>query len=286
MPNNNTNEVEVPKIIITIGKLLQSISTNLAVTYAKKIFMTPIRHKIPKREFEMDKNSKQEKLYIPSLKTEITTYKYGNSPKIVLLIHGWSGRGTQLVKIADALLENGYSTISFDAPAHGKSKGKQTLMTDFIASVLEIYKQNPTIEYAIGHSLGAMTLLNAVKQGFNIKKGVAIGSGNSVVEIVENFVKALQLQPKIALGIREKFEKDTGEIMENYSGYVAAKDVKCPILLIHDKSDVEVGYHCSVEIDEVLKESQLVLTDKKLGHKKILGNDKVISQIIDFITKD
>jgi alpha-beta hydrolase superfamily lysophospholipase len=43
------------------------------------------------------------------------------------------GRGTQLFKIADELLKQGYSTISFDAPAHGKSPGKTTIMVDFIA---------------------------------------------------------------------------------------------------------------------------------------------------------
>jgi hypothetical protein len=42
------------------------------------------------------------------------------------------GRGTQLFKIADELLKQGYSTISFDAPAHGKSPGKTTIMVDFI----------------------------------------------------------------------------------------------------------------------------------------------------------
>lgn len=281
MPKSN-NPTVVPKIILYTGKALQAISTNLAVNFAKKIFMTPIRHKMPKRELEMDANSIQKKIFVPSLDQEIMVYQYGTAAKTVLLIHGWSGRGTQLVKIADALLANGFSTISFDAPAHGKSTGSQTLMTAFIASVLEIKKQYPNIQYAVGHSLGAMTLLNSIKQGLDIKKGVLIGSGNSIIEIVSEFIKVLELKPAIATGIREKFDKETGEDMESYSAYVAAAAVTCPILLFHDKNDVEVGYHCSEQIDAVLENSQLILTEK-LGHKKILGNDKVISQLIDFI---
>jgi alpha-beta hydrolase superfamily lysophospholipase len=35
-------------------------------------------------------------------------------------------------------LKQGYSTISFDAPAHGKSPGKTTIMVDFITTILEI----------------------------------------------------------------------------------------------------------------------------------------------------
>jgi esterase/lipase len=38
----------------------------------------------------------------------VVVYQYGQSDKKVLLVHGWSGRGTQLVKIADALLKSGF----------------------------------------------------------------------------------------------------------------------------------------------------------------------------------
>lgn len=98
------------------------------------------------------------------------TYEYGKSDRKVLLVHGWSGRGTQLFKIADELLDNGYSVVSFDAPAHGKSKGNTTIMSEFIASILEIEKQYGPFEFAIGHSLGGMSVLNAIKDGLKVKK--------------------------------------------------------------------------------------------------------------------
>lgn len=44
------------------------------------------------------------------------------------MVHGWSGRGTQMSKIAEALVEQGYRIISFDAPAHGKADGKISMM--------------------------------------------------------------------------------------------------------------------------------------------------------------
>jgi alpha-beta hydrolase superfamily lysophospholipase len=69
----------------------------------------------------MEQISTQKTLHIPTINKSVVVYQYGQSDKKVLLVHGWSGRGTQLVKIADALLKSGCSTISFDAPAHGKS---------------------------------------------------------------------------------------------------------------------------------------------------------------------
>ena len=104
--------LKIPKIIKLTAKLLQTISPHLATLFAAKLFTTPIKHKIPKREIPMDKQSKQNKLWIPAIHKEIVVYHYGNSNKKILLIHGWSGRGTQLFKIAETLLQLGYQTIS------------------------------------------------------------------------------------------------------------------------------------------------------------------------------
>ena len=69
------------------------------------------------------------------------------------MVHGWSGRGTQLYAIADKLLENGFMTISFDGPAHGQSSGKTTMMPEFMETCLEIDKKYGPFEIGIGHSL-------------------------------------------------------------------------------------------------------------------------------------
>ena len=132
-PKTTNNVPKIPVSIIYIGKFLQFFIPPLATKYAIRLFATPIRYKTPEREKMMAKSAKKEMVLIPNLKKEVMVYTYGYSKRKVLLIHGWSGRGTQLYKIADKLLENGFMTISFDAPAHGKSEGKYTMMTEFIA---------------------------------------------------------------------------------------------------------------------------------------------------------
>ena len=136
--SNHTQSLKIPKIILLTSKLISFISPKLITLFAAKLFTTPIKHKIPKRELEMDRNSIQKLIPIPAINKEVVLYQYGKSKKKILLVHGWSGRGTQLFKIADELLKAGYSTVSFDAPAHGKSPGKDTIMVDFIATILEI----------------------------------------------------------------------------------------------------------------------------------------------------
>jgi hypothetical protein len=277
-----TQSLQIPKSILLIAKLLEVISPKLVTHFASKLFRTPIKHKIPKRELEMDKNTLQQKILIPSINKEIVVYKYGESKRKILLVHGWSGRGTQLAKIADELVNLGFQTISFDAPAHGKSKGNNTLLPEFIDSILELEKQFGPFEFAIGHSLGGMAILNAVKQKLEIKKGVIIGSGDIIQDIIDDFICKLQLAPKIGFLLKNLFEKQSGIRMDSYSSYNVAKDVKIPILIIHDEDDADVPVKAAYNIQKHLSKSNILIT-KRLGHRKILGDKVVIDKIKTFL---
>lgn len=274
--------LKIPKIILVTAKFLEVISSKFAMLFAAKLFVTPIKYKIPKRELHMEQKSIQSKLFVPSLKKNIVVYNYGKSDKKILLVHGWSGRGTQLVKIADEMLDLGYSTISFDAPAHGKSEGKTTIMTEFIASIMEIEKQFGSFEFAVGHSLGGMSILNAIKHNLDIKKAVIIGSGDIIQDIIDDFIKKLELKPKIGLLLKNHFERNFGEPMENYAASFSAKSVTIPVLIVHDKNDDDVNVKAAYNIHENLKNSTLLITEG-LGHQKILGDSEVLKLIKEFI---
>jgi len=279
IPNQS---LQIPKVITVTGKLLQAISPKLATLFAAKLFTTPLKHKIPRRELQMEQNSKQQQLHVPKINKEINLYFYGEGKRKVLLVHGWSGRGTQLVKIADELLANGFSTISFDAPAHGKSGTKTTLMPEFIASILEIEKQFGPFKFAIGHSLGGMSILNAIKQGLKVKKAVIIGSGDVIQDILDDFVLKMELKPEIANLMKTHFEKKHGVQMESFSASLAAKSVTIPVLVMHDENDDDINVKAAHNIYDNLSNGEIVITEK-LGHRKILGDKNVIEKILNFI---
>lgn len=280
--SNTKQSLKIPRVILQFSKIIASISPKLSILFAAKLFSTPIKHKIPKRELEMDRKSVQKLIEIPSINKKVMLYQYGESDKKIILSHGWSGRGTHLFKIADALLKAGYSTISFDAPAHGKSPGKTTLMTEFVATILEIEKQFGPFEAAVGHSLGGMSLLNATKKGLKINRLAIIGSGDVVQDILDDFVAKLELKPSTSTQLRLHFEKKLGEEMDSYSAYKSAIVVSIPVLVIHDKNDTEVPVTAGIKIHKHLKNGELFLTEG-LGHRKILGNSEVIERVVGFI---
>ncbi len=283
--SKHTQSLKIPKLILQSSKLISFFSPKLATLFAAKLFTSPIKHKIPKRELEMDSKSIQKLIKIPSINKKVVLYQYGKSDKKILLVHGWSGRGTQLFKIADELVKADYSTISFDAPAHGKSPGSTTIMSEFVETILEIDKQFGPFEAAVGHSLGGMSLLNAVKKGFKIATLAIIGSGDIVQDILDDFVAKLQMKPSTSSQLRLHFEKKYKQEMDSYSGYKSAMEISIPVLVIHDKNDPEVSVNAGINIHNHLKNGTLHLTEG-LGHRKILGNHEVIEIVARFIQEN
>lgn len=278
----NTNNI--PNFIIYTGKFLQLFSITLATKFAVKLFRTPIRFKTPEREKMMAKSAQKELVKIPELNKEVMVYTYGYSKRKVLLVHGWSGRGTQLYKIADKLLENGFMTISFDAPAHGKSSGKTTMMTEFITTAKYLEDKYGPFEVAIGHSLGGMTVLNSVQRFLKVKKAIIIGSGDIITDIMIGFITKLELSLKLVDKMKYFFQKKFSEDIDNYSGSVAALHVKIPTLVIHDTEDKEVPVSCAYNIRKNLEHGEILITNG-LGHTRILKDNFVVERIINFIQK-
>lgn len=280
--SKNNQGIEIPRLIINTGKFLQAISTPLTIRFAAKLFTTPIKHKVPKRERPMIADSFQESVFMENLNKSVVAYHYGKSDKRVLLVHGWSGRGTQMFKVADALIAQGYGVVSFDAPAHGKSEGKSSMMPEFIECIMAFDKKFGPFEYAIGHSLGGMAIMNALQKGFKPKKIVTIGSGDKISDIVNDFVNQLELEPTLAPKLTSYFENKLKEKMSDYDSSYVIQNVDIPHLIIHDKEDVEVGVYCAENIHKHSKNSTLFLTEG-FGHRKILGSDEVIEKINQFI---
>jgi len=279
---NHKQSLKIPKLILLFSKVIASISPKLSVLFSAKLFTTPIKHKTPKRELEMESKSIQKLIEIPSINKKVMVYEYGKSDQKILLSHGWSGRGTHLFKIAEELLKAGFSTLSFDAPAHGKSPGRTTIMSEFVETILEMEKQFGPFEAAVGHSLGGMSLLNATQKGLAIHSLVIIGSGNIVQDILDDFVKKLELNPNTSTKLRLYFEKKYKVEMDDYSAYRAAMEVSIPVLVIHDKNDFEVPVEAANHIHKHLKNGKLFVTEG-LGHRKILGNAEVIEKVIEFV---
>lgn len=277
--------IEVPKYVRTSAKAMSFVSDRWAVRFAYKLFVTPARFPMPAREEGMDTFSVKFPMVLPESHKDILVYEYGEGQKTALLVHGWSGRGTQLFSIANLLKKSGYKVISFDAPGHGKSSKNKTHLLEFMEAVTLLDDKYNGFDVIVGHSLGAVTTLNCLARGVRAKKAVAVSGGNNMVDVLEDFVKKLGLKEKISPKLQRYFEKKLHNKMEDYHVAEQARKIDIPVLLIHDKNDLDVPYQSSVDIHKAMSESTLFLTEK-LGHRKILGDKNVLEEIERFLTHD
>jgi len=283
MAQKQEKVLEVPRYIKNTSKVLQTLNKNMAAAFALKLFETPIKYKMPKREQKMYEVSHKSKLTLPESSKEIVVYENKFGPKKVLLVHGWNGRGTQLVSIAKAFKELNYTIISFDAPGHGKSTKTAANMKHFIEAVFELDKKYNGFDVMIGHSLGGMSVINSLGRGLQTDKAVIIGSGNTTKAITEDFLGTIGMKQKLTPILINLFERKYNDKMTNYDVADQALKVNVPVLIIHDKNDKDVPFTTAEAISKNLQNNELLITTG-LGHRKILGDEKVIEKIVQFVT--
>lgn len=284
LPNTSKTlppSIKTPKFIKILAKISYIIPAKLSVLIADKMFITPVKFRIPEREQTMRKSAQINRIKIHSINKEIDVLSYGYSKKKVLLVHGWCGRGTQFYMIADKLLENGYMVITFDAPAHGNSEGKTTFMPEFVEVIKQLEKDFGSFESAIGHSLGGMALYNA-KKDITIKSLVTIGAGDTITEIIDRFIFSVGIKQTIAGKLKSFYDKKLNLDIDTHSSYIQAKNIKTPTLIIHDSLDGDVSVNCAKNIRGHLQNGTLLITNG-LGHVKILRDKHTVNRIVDFI---
>jgi pimeloyl-ACP methyl ester carboxylesterase len=277
--------LRIPKAVKWFFTVGYFISDRFTIYLASKLFTTPFGFKTPSRELEMTEASQKKMLHIKAINKDIHLLSYGFSDKKILLSHGWAGRSTQLFMIAHTLLEKGFMVISFDAPAHGKSTGKRTNLIEYIETIKAIHEEFGLFEAAIGHSFGAMALMNAQANSPIFKCLVTVGSADKVDDILLNFATNLGLDSNFGKKLIHYFEKKWNINLSDYDTSNAAKKVKIPAFIIHDTTDGDVSVSCAINIRQSLDKGTLFITNG-LGHTKILRHKNTTQSIVNFITQN
>ena len=193
-PRRDNRGLIIPKTIIFSLKILDFISPYLCMRFAGYLWTKPLKYKIPKREIPIIKSSKISTVKIKEIGKEIKLYRWkGKGPKI-LLVHGWSGRATNMYFIIQKLIENNYDVYSFDAPAHGNSPTSTSNIPEFIACIKELSSSIKSFNGIIGHSGGAFASIYYTSIYKNkLKKLVLISPFNSVYELFHGFFKQINV---------------------------------------------------------------------------------------------
>lgn len=263
---------------------LSTFFPTLVAKMALTIFATPVRTPRPASEMAWHESAKK---YF--LKNGIAAFEWGApSDPLVLLIHGWNGRGTQLASFAPALVQQKFRVVALDGPGHGISPGKKTNPSHFAQFIIDAQgellsaTQKDSSHALIAHSFGGVCSVLALSRGLKTKGIVLIASPAFYDRVVHFFSRSMKLSKKCEQSF---FEQVTKLIALNpYDlnlGKLGAK-LQLPALVVHDQADNAVDYLSAQSIIGQWPGSQLFST-QGLGHRRIMRDPKVIDSVTNFI---
>jgi len=218
----------------------------------------------------------------------ISVYLWGEGPLIVMM-HGWSGSGSQFRKFIPTLVKAGYQIAIFDAPSHGLNPGKQSHLIDFTDTLISIQNKFGNIHTIIAHSFGAMATVVAMQRGFSAQHMILIAPHLDAHEMHKTYSGLLNLNPRLSERFRDLIEQK----MQNILNVDKVWDYLSPDkllslnnsvgLLLYDIEDEEIPQKQFKDIETHWKNARTIKTDG-LGHHRILKDKKTIRDVTDFIS--
>ncbi|WP_413942630.1 alpha/beta fold hydrolase [Bdellovibrio sp. HCB-162] len=250
----------------------------LSAYWAEDLFLTPTR--VPRPESEMSWFESSKKY---TLAGGIAAFEWGSSAgPLVVLVHGWSGRGTQMGAFAEPLMEKGYRVVALDGPAHGSSEGERTNVGDYAKFLIRAQKKLGPFKAVIAHSFGAGCSVLAASWGLQVEKLVLVAGPSRYEVVVDDYLKFISISPLAQKYFLQSLAQKVGLTAKELNvGNIGSK-LQTPALIVHDKEDKEVGYAAALEIKEAWPHAHL-LTTSNLGHRRILKDPKVTQQVAEFI---
>lgn len=274
----------VPLILrlIRLGfRLGGTLAPKLAGRVAYNMWFTPTRFPTPASEQEALHSADIAFRNINGL--NIATYSWGQSGPVVLLVHGWSGRGTQLGAFAQPLVDSGYRVLSFDCPAHGNSSGKQTTLYEIADVMLALDDVYGPFESVITHSFGGPCMAVAIQRGLNTASVVSLSPPARIAGLVRTFAHTLSIPEKAEKDFIGRFEQNFGKnVLQETSMETNVRDLDMPGLVIHDEDDADVDWHEGQAVAQAWKNAGFIKTSM-LGHRRILRDAQTIQTAVDFI---
>jgi pimeloyl-ACP methyl ester carboxylesterase len=214
--------------------------------------------------------------------------RWGDTGKIVYLVHGWGSSSAQLGSFVKPLRDAGFSVIAYDALSHGRSdpgrSGPRRSNALEHRDVLEAVVAAHGPAYGVvAHSLGSMVAALAMRDGIVPQRAAYVAPMIDITSYGEPFVQMLGGGPRIWAKFARRVERRFGLRMSYFDLPAMAHELTTPpLLIIHDRDDHETSWEASEKLATQWPNAQL-LTTTGLGHNRILSDPATVSVVIAFI---
>jgi hypothetical protein len=268
-------------------KLLSTLSKKKAAEQAFALFCTPQsrnKKKLPPI-FEQ-----AEKMSFDLDGIMIRGWRFNHDPKDIsrrkaLIVHGFESSVINFDRYIKPLIKKGYEVLAFDAPAHGRSGGKQINAPLYKKTIEVIHARFGPIQSYIAHSFGGLALSLALEDiNHTADYRVAlIAPATETASAITGFFKFLQLDPSIRPEFEKLITKRSGVSSGWFSIKRAMQHIKACVQWYHDEEDEITPFSDAAELRAKNYPNIKFVITKGLGHRRIYRDNKVSKSIIEFL---
>ena len=210
-------------------------------------------------------------------------WSIGTGP-LVLLVHGYAGRGAQMAVLAQAIAARGYRAVFFDAGGHGDARAEKIGFATFIADTREIvaYLGAP-IHALIGHSAGALAMMRA-RALHEVRAARYAVIAAPIYPYVPLASMRARGAPDAALEhvksiLADQFQTEWSTLA---AGVAFSPEQGKPLLAIYDTMDERVS-HTDADFLERHWPGCKVLKTSGHGHNRILQAPETVAAVCDLL---
>ena len=274
----------LPSWLIFSVKMIDIISTRITLRVLEYFFYKPLKFNVPQREMEFITRSDISTMSMSRLGANIEVYRMEAEGEKVLLVHGWNGRAGQFHAIAQSCHDAGMDVTALDLPGHGKSDDRHTALPEFVDAISEVYAHHGPFDHIIGHSIGAIAVLNCPRFGLKFKKIVSISiPATTVRNLFQSFTEMFGLSvEKYADLLIDRASKKFNADPNSFDPCIVSEDLDSEVLIIHCQDDEDADVRESIQFNTMVEGSELYIASG-LGHRRILRDEGVVSRVVDFL---
>ncbi len=264
-------------------RLLGAVSPALAARLAGRLFITPRARRINDQDAAFLATASGRKL--PTAHGDVQVYEWDGVGPAVLVLHGWISYAARLSPVIEALRARGRRVVAFDAPAHGRSSGRQADLHSFRDALSAVNRACGPAGAILAHSFGALTAaswLAGNADASSLRAAVLVGLPRDVAYLFESFTIAMGLRPGVVERLRALFRARYGAYPEDYSAPVLAQRIHIPVLLVHGSDDEVIPAAHAEEVGLQLRDGQVELV-AGLSHSEPLRDPDTVALMADFI---
>ncbi len=204
-----------------------------------------------------------------------------------LVLHGFESSVINFGAYVSVLAEKGYEVLAIDAPAHGRSEGSRITAPLYRDMILTIQEQLGPVQFFVAHSFGGLALALALEQmpPDPNRRVVLLAPATETSTALQQFYALLRIR-------NERFKREMDALIRRQEGHGpewysirrAARNIRDPLLWIHDEQDELTPWLDALRVREENHPNLHFVLTRGLGHRRIYRDPGVIRQAGAFLT--